>query len=312
MITLSRRRLLTEASRGLLSLGTVALLAACGASSSTTTAPSSRAASQSSASNINVAKTTIQAATAKASSASSTSKGKVTLHFYSSGDVNIQNLWNNDLLPIWNKQHPNTPIQLIFSEHGANNQAVLDKLAGAKTAGKPTDIDLYEGGTELQQYGQQGLFEKLTTTEIPDLAKTPQDVVAQVSSYGVPYRASSVVLAYNSSYVKTPPTSLDEVYTWIKDHKGKFTYNPPDTGGSGSAFVTATLKKFIPHTDLKTFETGYDASFEKYWDPGFSLLKGLGPYILKIAASIPRETFPSSKNSVKKPSTSLPSGLTWG
>ncbi|MCL4508424.1 MAG: extracellular solute-binding protein [Chloroflexi bacterium] len=283
MSRLSRRRLLTRSASGLFGVGAVALLAACGAGASSAvpaTTSSSQAAASTAPSSSAASTSTASAARSTAAATSAAAGGKVQLHFYSSGDVNIQQLWNNDLLPIWNKQHPNAPIQLIFSEHGATDQAVIDKLAGAKAAGKPTDIDLFEGGNNLRTYGEKGIFVKLTTADVPDLSKTPPDVVAEIGSYGVPYRASSVVLAYNSAFVKDPPTTLDGVYAWVKANKGKFTYNPPDTGGSGGDFVQATLEKFIPKADLKTFETSYDPSLEKEWDPGFALLKSLGPYVL--------------------------------
>jgi putative spermidine/putrescine transport system substrate-binding protein len=106
-------------------------------------------------------------------------------------------------------------------------------------------------------------------------------VVKQRGGFGVPYRASSVVLAYNSQYVSTPPTTLDDIYAWVKANKGKFAYNPPDTGGSGEHFIVATLKKFIPASQIDTFQTGYDASIETSWQQGFDLLKGLAPDLLQ-------------------------------
>jgi putative spermidine/putrescine transport system substrate-binding protein len=121
---------------------------------------------------------------------------------------------------------------------------------------------------------------KLDPAKVPSIAKTAPNVIQQEGGYGAPYRASSVVLAYNSQYVSSPPKTLDDIYTWVKANKGKFAYNPPDTGGSGGNFVTATLKKFIPQDQLTTFQTGYDAKMESAWDQGFALLKSLGPYIL--------------------------------
>lgn len=239
-------------------------------SSSTTTAVTSAAATSAGSA------TTTSATVAAATSAPSQAAGNVTLHLYVGGDTNIQDLWNNTLLAGWNKANPNSQVQLIFSEHGAGDQASYDKLAAAQQAKKPTDIDLFEGDTRLQQGGEAGLFEKMDAAKVPNIAKTDPKVVSQYGSFGVPYRASSVVLAYNSAFVKDPPKTLDDIYTWIKANKGKFTYNPPDTGGSGGHFVMATLKKFIPADQLATFQTGYDAKLETSWDQGFALLKSLG------------------------------------
>jgi len=204
----------------------------------------------------------------------------VTVNFYSNGDTNIHDLWNTNLLPTWNAANPTMKINLIFSEHGTDNSATIDKLAGAKAAGKPTDIDLYEGD-EVQTGGQQGLFDKLDATKLPNLAKCDPNVIKQRDGFGEPYRASSVVLAYNSQFVTAPPTTLDATYDWVKANKGKFTYNPPDKGGSGDAFVKATLKKFIPQDQLDAFQTDskYNATLESSWDQGFALLKSLAPSI---------------------------------
>jgi putative spermidine/putrescine transport system substrate-binding protein len=114
---------------------------------------------------------------------------------------------------------------------------------------------------------------------VPNLSKVPQDVFLQQDGYGVPYRGSSVVLAYNSTDVPQPPKTFDALLTWIKANPGKFTYNPPDTGGSGGAFVTHVLKSGLADADLPMFQTGYDASKEGAWDKGFATLKDLGSAI---------------------------------
>jgi putative spermidine/putrescine transport system substrate-binding protein len=96
-----------------------------------------------------------------------------------------------------------------------------------------------------------------------------------VSSEGLPYRASSVVLAYNSNLVKQPPTTLSALLTWIKANPGKFTYNTPSSGGSGYAFAESVVKSHISASAASTFETGYNASLENQWQAGLQELKGL-------------------------------------
>ena len=61
--------------------------------------------------------------------------------------------------------------------------------------------------------------------------------MARDNYYGVPYRGSSVIIAYNSTKISNPPTTLQGLYDWIKANPGQFTYNTPDTGGSGQFFV---------------------------------------------------------------------------
>ena len=95
----------------------------------------------------------------------------------------------------------------------------------------------------------------------------------------MPYRASSVILAYNSAEVKDPPKTLDDLLTWIKNNEGKFTYNPPDKGGSGGNFVTRVLKIGIPDNQQTFFQTDYDESKEAMWEKGWTALKDLHPHI---------------------------------
>src|SRR5262249_10950216 len=168
------------------------------------------------------------------------------INLYVGGDVNIRDLWQKQLLPAYKKVKPNVNFTLVFDEHALSEQAVFDKLAAAKQAGAASGVDLWEAGGRLQQGGTAGLIQKVTSKEIPNLDKVPQDNLNRFGSFGVPYRASSVILAYNSSDVKDPPKSVDQLITWIKNNDGKFTYNPPDKGGSGGNFVTRVLEIGIP------------------------------------------------------------------
>jgi putative spermidine/putrescine transport system substrate-binding protein len=201
------------------------------------------------------------------------------INLYVGGDVNIRDLWQKQLLPAYAKVKPGVNFQLIFDEHALSEQAVFDRLAAAKQAGQPSGVDLWEATGRLAQGGQAGLIQKLTTAEIPNLDKVPKDSLDRYGGFGVPYRASSVILAYNSSDVPEPPRTLDQLISWVKSNDGKFTYNPPDKGGSGGNFVTRVLEVGIPQDQLTFFQTQYDESRESAWDQGWQILKDLHPHI---------------------------------
>ena len=209
-------------------------------------------------------------------SASAQQSSAVTINFYTGGDVNVHDLWANDILPAYKKVAPNVNVNLVFSEHNGSDQLVFDKIAAAKQAGKVSGVDIWETGRVLQA-GEAGLAMKVSATDIANLSRVSPDVLAQAGGYGVPYRGSSVVIAYNSQYVSNPPTTLQGLFDWIKQNPGKFTYNPPDTGGSGDAFVQAVLKTSVNSSDLKTFQTSYNQSLESEWGAGWKLLESLGP-----------------------------------
>lgn len=208
--------------------------------------------------------------------------GATTLTLYSSGDVNVKNLWQNTLIPEFKKAHQNIDIKLVFSEHGTNDTATFARLSAAVNAGKDAGMDLIDSGV-VSQAAQAKLLVSLTTKEIPLMNRVDDALIKQVSSMAIPYRASSVVLAYNSQYVKNPPKTLADVLAWIKANPGKFTYNSPDTGGSGQAFVQAVLNSHISADDRTKFISGaqYDPSLESQWKPGLDDLKALKPSIYR-------------------------------
>lgn len=218
------------------------------------------------------------ASSSSMSSTSSSSQAPVTINLYSSGDVNVHDLWANDILPQYKKAAPNVTVNLVFSEHGSSDQLIFDKIAAAKQAGKSSGVDLWESGM-VQRAGEAGLLQKLSASDIPNLDKVDPNVIAQDGGYGLPYRGSSVVIAYNSKYIPNPPTTLQGLLDWVKQNPGKFTYNPPDTGGSGDNFVQAILKTSIKASDLKTFQTTYDQSLEGEWDGGWQTLTDLSKYV---------------------------------
>jgi putative spermidine/putrescine transport system substrate-binding protein len=298
----SRRQLLILAGRGSLAVGTAALLAACGApSSSTAPAPTSAAAAPpaaqpTAAAAKPAAPTSAPAAAATTAPTSAPAAAPTTaaaaaptaapgapvagdINLYVGGDVNIRDLWQKQLLPAYKKVKPNLNFTLVFDEHALSEQAVFDRLAAAKQANAVSGVDLWEAGGRLSQGGDAGLIQKVTSKEIPNLDKVPADSLARYGGYGVPYRASSVILAYNSAEVKDPPKTLDDLITWIKNNDGKFTYNPPDKGGSGGNFTTRVLEIGIPQDQLAFFQTQYDESKETLWEQGWQTLQDLHPHI---------------------------------
>ncbi len=198
-----------------------------------------------------------------------------TLTFYSSGDVNVKNLWENNLLPMYERVNPGVKFNLVFSQAGAGNQATIDRMAAAKKAGQASGIDLIEG--PVGDAGDAGLLTKLDTRKVFRLNRVEENVFNRLKGFGLPYRGSSVVLAYNSTKVAKPPLNLPDLLNWIQKNPGQFTYNAPDAGGSGNAFVTRILRLGINNADATTFETGYDAALIKQWDRGFDTLKALAP-----------------------------------
>jgi len=207
----------------------------------------------------------------------------------SGGDVNIQNLWQKTLIPGWEKACPNAKITFTFDTHSANANLDMAKIGAAIKSGKPVAVDLTDNFSLAAQ--QAGLTEPVTVAEISGISKISPTAMAAVKSSAVPYRASSVLLAYDSTKVTNPPKTLADLLTWIKVNPGKFTYNSPNSGGSGGNFVETVVDSKIPADALMKMQTAYDPSLASNFAPGLATLKDLTP-------SVYQKTYPNGNQAV--------------
>jgi putative spermidine/putrescine transport system substrate-binding protein len=216
-------------------------------------------------------------ATRSESSASHHAKA-VTINLYASGDVNVQSLWNDHLIPAFEKKNPNIKVKLIFSEHGTQDGTTLARIGAAVKQRKWPGFDLIDGGL-VTTLATDGLDQPVVKATIPNLTKVNKDLLTPVKGAAIPYRGSSVILAYDSKNVANPPKTLAALLAWIKANPGKFTYNSPNTGGSGMAFAETVLDSTLPASTIKTMTQTYDPNLESQWKPGLDILHGLNKYV---------------------------------
>ncbi|TMI70354.1 MAG: hypothetical protein E6H05_13710, partial [Bacillati bacterium ANGP1] len=62
---------------------------------------------------------------------------------YISGDTNIQEMFDKDLLPLFERE-TSVKTKMVFLEHGQGGEAIVAKIIAAKRTGQKTDVDLYE------------------------------------------------------------------------------------------------------------------------------------------------------------------------
>nr|WP_217498846.1 extracellular solute-binding protein [Leifsonia sp. C5G2] len=229
---------------------------------------------------------------AQSSSAASASDGadkKLTV--FLSADTNIQDLWQKTLIPAFEKDNPGYTVSVDFDLHGLHDQQTVAKLTAATLQKKDPGYDLVDAGF-VSQVAASGLLTKVSPSTVPGLKDVPADLVTAGGKGGIPYRGSSVVLAYDTKTVPTPPKTLADLLAWIKANPGKFTYNSPDTGGSGQSFVTTVLDQNVSASDRSKLVTGTDPSVETSWDKGFATLAGLNPYVYQ------KGVYPNGNNQV--------------
>ena len=204
--------------------------------------------------------------------------GGTTITVAASDDTNIQELFQQTLIPDFQAANPGTTVKLTYDLHGTNDQANFAKLAAAAQQGRDPAMDVT--ASFVQKAAKAGLL-ATDTSAVTNLSSIDSKIVAAGGPGAVPYRASSVLLAYNPDKVANPPTSLDDLLAWIKANPGRFTYNSPKTGGSGGAFVVSVLDKYVPTADRDQMTTAYKKDLEKDWDQGFATLAGLNQYVFQ-------------------------------
>lgn len=176
--------------------------------------------------------------------------------------------------------------KLEFITSGTGAQGLTDRIIAAKKAGQTnTDYDLVEvSDASITGYLEQGgedLFVPIDTSRLSNY-----DNLTVTASFRndllVPYRGTTVLLAYNSETVANPPTTAEEIYQWIKDNPGRFAYNTPGSGGAGSSFVLTSVYNFMDESAL----TSTDEANVEQWDQGFELLKELHPYMYQSSGKV--------------------------
>jgi putative spermidine/putrescine transport system substrate-binding protein len=203
-----------------------------------------------------------------------------TLTIFSQGDVNVQNEWTKVLVPGFEKAYPGTKIKLVFSTSASENTLVYDEIAASAKSKRASSFDIVDGAVPAEA-ATAGLLTKVTEKQIPRLKDVNGSAFVAVDHAAVPLRGSQVVLAYNSSVVAHPPTTLSGLISWIKANPGKFTYCNPSDGGSGEGFVQDVLSAYTPGAENKKMSLGYDQGAEKAWSKGFSVLKSIGSDIFQ-------------------------------
>ncbi|HEY3561928.1 MAG TPA: extracellular solute-binding protein [Kribbella sp.] len=201
-----------------------------------------------------------------------------TVRVFISGDTNIQKLWTDDLGPAFEKANPGYKVQITLDLHGEHDAQTMAKLSASVAQKKDAGFDLVDGGF-VPKASAANFLEPVDASKVSALADVPADVVKAGGTGGIPYRGSSVLLAYDSKKVPAPPKTLDDLLAWIKANPGKFTYNSPKSGGSGGSFVATVLDKYVPADARQKMTVGYDKSLESTWDQGFATLHGLNPYV---------------------------------
>ncbi|MFI6602087.1 PotD/PotF family extracellular solute-binding protein [Nonomuraea sp. NPDC050536] len=201
-----------------------------------------------------------------------------TLTIYVDGDVNVRDLYQKTLIPGFEKANAGIKVNMVFSEHGQNNTPMLNRLgASVKTDAEPP-FDIVDSGiTKNAAHGK--LLDPLGADKVPNLSKVSDQLLVPVDHRAMPYRGSAVILAYDGTKVTSPPKTMADLLAWIKANPGRFTYNSPNTGGSGDAFLNTVLTMHMDAASVQKSTQTYDTGIQTQWQAGLEVLKGLTPAV---------------------------------
>ena len=216
------------------------------------------------------------------------SGGKPEINLWVSGSDNVRIVYEK-LVAEFNsnpKYNTNATVKLQFVASGGGTQTLQDKILAAYKAGqKNTTFDLVEFGDDqiaaVMSQGDANMFVKYDASKIPNMAGVKARP-ALGAEYFVPYRGTTVVLAYNSDVIKNPPKTVADLTAWIKAHPGRFAYNAASTGGAGDSFVRTSIYNFMPKEALMSA----DPKWISQWDKGFDYLKEIHPYLYKSSNKV--------------------------
>lgn len=222
------------------------------------------------------------------SSGGSGDSGKKTVSLWATGSDNVREIFEALVADFnTNSEYAGQyEVTLQFMLSGTGAQGLADMLTAASKAGQTnTDYDIVDlSGDDLSKVvsliGQEQ-FVKLDSSKIPNAASV-EAKSSIATDYCQPYRGTTVILAYDSAKVPTPPATMDELVEWMKANPGRFAYNTPGTGGAGDSFARSAVYNFLPEEAF----TSDDEKWVSEWDAGFDFLKEIHPYIYSSGGSI--------------------------
>ena len=121
--------------------------------------------------------------------ATAKSQKTVTINLYASGDVNVQALWQQNLIPGFEKANKGIKVNLIFSEHGTNDATTLARIGAAVKQRSWPGVDIVDGGLSTI-LATSGLDQPVTKGSAKNVAKVNPDLLVPVKGAAIPYRGS--------------------------------------------------------------------------------------------------------------------------
>ena len=171
-----------------------------------------------------------------------------TLNVLTAGSQNMVDYITDYLGPLFESTHPGVTVRVAGTGPGASgSQKIFEKLDAQQKAGRTAwDVDV--AVVHQQMAGTMREADLLASYRgdidtgglvTRDTAKMALGV--DVDGYVMPMFHSQTAIAYNPAIVKDPPSSYDELRTWVSNNPKQFGYNGIKNGMSGVSFVVGWM-----------------------------------------------------------------------
>lgn len=210
-----------------------------------------------------------------------------TLNMYTNSDANISDFWSNVIKPAFERANPGVRINVVIAREGGGTLAIAERALAALRTGAGPQLDMIEQHDPFLPAGgiEAGLWTDWTTAGLANYGNV--NPLAIQSNWGLPYRGSQVLLAYDTTKLapEDAPTTWEELTAWIKANPGQFIYNRPDKGGSGGNFVRRAIHEANGRDPSLFRVDNFDpAKAEEMLKGGFEILADLAPHLFEGGA----------------------------
>lgn len=167
-----------------------------------------------------------------------------TLNIYVDADTNITDWLSNTVTPGFEAANPQYKLNITITRGGITMDNIITRTIAAKQSGADPQVDVIEG-MDPSGFTKATLDAKLWVTFSKDNIPNYDTLNPAINTipYGLPYRGSQVLIAYDSTKVPANevPKTFPDLIAWVKAHPGQFVYCRPDKGGSGMNFVIRAI-----------------------------------------------------------------------
>jgi putative spermidine/putrescine transport system substrate-binding protein len=163
---------------------------------------------------------------------SSAASGTISIIGYA--DVWQNQYWDAVVKP-FEAKYPNIKVQYLAKRSSADMLAALQSEGGTPT----TDIAIMDS-TVAASGNTQGLFQKVSASDVPNISHVKKGIV-DTGGYGPVLQEDAVGLLYDTTKVKTKPTSWNVL--WDTQYKQKVSIvAPPSALGIDLTMITAKMQ----------------------------------------------------------------------